>query len=175
VLLAFLLTACVPETEPEPLPPCSEGEAGVELGDLFPDLPAVLDCDGNEVRLRELACGAPLTLVDVGAASFDQCVDATIDYVNNPAWDPLVERGLQIVQVFTTDAQFQPADLDFCANYTEAHGVDFAFFVDGFAVTDVLGQLHPLNIVLDEDAVIVERWEGDLPDDRVDLLDARLE
>ena len=50
-----------------------------------------------------------------------------MDYVNNPVWDPLVEDGLQIVQVFTTDAQFQPADLDFCADYTEAHGIDFAF------------------------------------------------
>lgn len=161
LVLLICVVGCAPETPPTP--PCSEGTRGVAAGDLLIDPPPLFRCDGSEVILSDLTCGAQLTLLDVGGASFQSCIEATNAYVNDPDFRALRNRGLQIVQVFTTDSAFQPAELEFCENYSAEHDVDFEFLVDPLAYTDAFGTNRPLSLAVGGDAVIVERWEGVIP------------
>ena len=173
--LLLLATGCTPAALPNdagvtPEACASQGRAvGAQEGELLPPIP-VTTCDGVETTLRAIACGAPLTLLDVGAATFRRCVEASDLYATDPDFAALKERGLNIVQVFTTDADFQPASPEFCRDYVAEHAIDFTFVVDPSAFTDGLSEVHPLNLVLNSAGEIVHKWVGDPPEDRLQIL-----
>jgi len=172
------VVACSPEERQDP--PVGQGQCandvptGIEVGMLMPSI-EVRRCDGTIVDLRELVCGQPLTLLDIGSAAFGACIEATRTYASDARYDALQAAGLEIVQVFTTDPEFQPASGAFCERYRDRHEVDFEFLVDPTFQTDVFALPHPLNVVLDARGVIVRVWNGSLPEDRADTLEALLD
>ena len=132
-------------------------------------------CDAPLVQLVDEVCGAPLTLIDVGGAAFAPCVEATDAYVQDAPWRALRDRGLKVIQIMTTDeAGNIPSDA-FCNAYSEEHAIDFDFFIDQTQRTRDIAPTHPVNIVVDADATIVERWETDIPEDRTETLSTLLD
>lgn len=176
-LAAFWFVACGADDGQKPTAAqgaCADDvPIGIEVGMLMPSVD-VLRCDGTIVDLRELVCDRPLTLLDIGSAAFAPCLEATRAYATDPRYDALQAAGLNIVQVFTTDAEFQPANGAFCERYSARNAVDFDFLVDPTSQTDVFALPHPLNVVLDGRGVILQVWNGSLPDDRVETLEAFL-
>lgn len=178
VVFAAFVIACGADTEPEPpteRAACARDVAvGVEVGMLVPSI-EIRRCDGSTVDLRELVCGRRLTLLDIGSAAFAPCIEATRSYARDERYDALQAAGLNIVQVFTTDAEFQPASNAFCEEYIARHAVDFEFLVDPTFESDVFSLPHPLNVVIDARGVIIQVWNGTLPEGRVDTLEALLD
>lgn len=147
---------------------------GIEPGDPILDL-TVQTCDGEAVSLRALACEAPLTLIDVGSAAFSGCIEATRTFATDPAFVALKADGLQVVQIFTADSQFQRPSQRFCADYVRRHAIDFRFLIDPLAETDVFSARYPLNLVVARDGTILEKWSPAIPADRVERLRAALD
>jgi hypothetical protein len=142
---------------------------GTEPGDALLDL-TVQTCVGEPVSLRRLACGAPLTLIDVGSAAYPGCIETTRTLVSDPAYVALRADGLQVVQIFTSDSEFQRPSKQFCEAYVQRHGIDFTFLIDPLAETDAFSARYPLNLVVNQDGVLVEKWSPEVPADRADRL-----
>lgn len=145
------------------------GPAGNSPGDVIPAID-VIRCDGTQVSLQELTCGHPITLLDLGSAAFQECVDATDAYASSPAYTELKAQGLQIVQTFTQDNAGQLPTRSFCESYSEEHGIDFAFTIDQLGATTELTVTGPFNLVLDAEARILHQWDGEIPEDKIEIL-----
>lgn len=150
------------------------GELGGQLGQIVPDL-VVSRCDGSSVSVHELVCGHPLTLIDIGGAAFEICVEATVEYASDPAYDELQARGLQIVQIFALDDENQIPTGAFCAEYVRTHAIDFEFTIDQLGATHQLAPFYPFNLVVDAEGTVLHRWEGRVPEDKIEILDSLLE
>lgn len=147
---------------------------GTEPGEAILDL-TVQTCAGEPVSLRQLACDAPLTFIDVGSAAYPGCIETTRTLVNDPAYVALRADGLQVVQIFTSDSEFQRPSQQFCETYVRRHGIDFTFLIDPLAETDAFSARYPLNLVVNRDGVLVEKWSPEVPADRADRLRTLLE
>ncbi|MEM9462509.1 MAG: hypothetical protein AAGF11_50640 [Myxococcota bacterium] len=152
----------------------SPGEPGGQPGQIVPEL-IVSRCDGSSVSLHDLVCGHPLTLIDIGGAAFDICVDATIAYASDPAYDDLQARGLQIVQIFALDDENQIPTGAFCTEYVRTHAIDFEFAIDQLGATHQLAPVYPFNLVVDAQGTVIHMWEGSVPEDKIAILDSLLE
>ncbi len=150
------------------------GMMGGEPGQIVPAVIASR-CDGTTVSLPELVCGHPLTLVDIGGASFDICVEATEQYATAPEYDDLQARGLQIVQIFALDDQNNIPSSTFCSEYAAEHGVDFEFLIDQIGATHSLAPFYPFNLVVDAQGQVVHQWTDPIPEDKVEILGALLD
>ena len=154
-------------------PMCSTGPGGTEVGDLVADL-GIRNCAGETVALRSAACGALLTLIDIGTATMPPCVQATDEYATGADYNALKANGLRIVQVFREDETGGLPTKSWCADYKTKYAVDFKFLVDPLHSTDDLMLPLPLNIVVDQTGVILNIWSGALPDDKLEQLSAML-
>lgn len=141
---------------------CSAEPGGIAAGEILMDM-TVRDCAGQDVSLRDFACGAVLTLIDVGTASMPPCVEATDAYATDPEYVALKAEGLRIVQVFREDESGGPATSPWCAGFSLAHSVDFTLLTDPFQETDALGLPMPVNVIVDAAARVLAVWSGELP------------
>ena len=151
---------------PTCLPPMGEG---FSVGEPIADL-AVSRCDGTETNLRDLSCGHRLTLMDIGAAAFRACVEATELYARDAEFDALQAEGLNIVQVFLGNERFEVPTLEFCSEYSVRHQVDFDFVIDPPGETGLFSPVHPINLVIDHEGRILHKWSPMIPADRVEIL-----
>ncbi len=156
------------ETGPEVVCP-ADGPEGTVPGQILANV-QVQPCEGELVGLRDLACGHKLTLIDIGAAAFQACVDATDLYATDPEYDALQDQGLHIVQVFLQDYQGLLPTKSFCSDYAAEHLVDFEFLIDQIGATDDIAPVHPFNVVLDQEARVVHVWIEDIPENRAEIL-----
>lgn len=154
---------------------CAVGASveGVAVGEVLPDVP-VRRCSGEFVGLRELTCGHTLTLLDIGTAVEPDCRQATDVYVFSPDYVAMKAQGLNIVQVFRQDDDGDVPTKTWCSTYVEDHGVDFEFLTDPFLDTSQLGLMIPANLIVDQDARVVDGWVGKVPDDKIERLQALL-
>ncbi len=150
------------------------GPMGGEPGQIVPSLLAT-QCDGTSITLDELYCGHPVTLVDIGGAGFDICVESTIEYATSPEYDDLQARGLQIVQIFALDDTNSVPTTDFCEEYSQMHSVDFEFLIDQIGATHTIAPMYPFIMVLDAEGRVLHQWDYPLPEDRVEILDGLLD
>ena len=174
--LVAALWSCAPQTNaPNEMPCTDDTSLGLNVGERLPNAP-VESCEGTPIELHSTFCGESFTLVDVGAALFQQCVTATEIYASDAAFNELQDRGLKIVQIFTTDQNGIPADATFCEQYTSQFEIDFEFLIDPFANTDAFGPIHPLAFLLNSQGVILRKWEGnsvaELPEEVSALMEA---
>lgn len=170
-----LLAACGAGSGSAPTGTCpAGGEEGTWPGDVLPQM-EVSRCDGTTVALSSIACGHPLTLLDIGAAAFPACVKATDRYATAADFDALQARGLHIVQVFTLDSGGSPASKSFCEAYVAEHAIDFEFLIDPLGRTDDIAPVHPFQLVLDVQGRVVHHWEVVIPPDQVETLGALLD
>ncbi len=119
-LAAAIVSGCASDAPPQSVTTPAEtvcpadGAEGTGPGDILVDV-EIKQCDGSKAMLRSLVCGHSLTLIDVGAAAFAMCVEATDDYATGAEFDALQAEGLQIVQVFVGDEQLMLPTNKFCS------------------------------------------------------------
>ncbi|MFT7622178.1 MAG: hypothetical protein ACI9WU_001346 [Myxococcota bacterium] len=156
---------------------CSTEPGGLDIGDLVMDVD-IRRCSGETVSLRQVACGAAVTFIDVGTASMGPCVEATKAYATAPEYVALKADGLQIVQVFRDDQGGDPPTKSWCTQYAAQNEVDFEFLTDPFHQTDAFDLTFPLYIVVGPDARILDIWShalNEVPTDRVPALRSLLD
>lgn len=176
LVLALLAASCSTPTaqDRELRAECEiEGPDGLKPGEIVANFD-VVHCDGTVVGLRDLVACRPLTLLDVGAAAYRKCREATDEYASDPTIDLLQARGLNIVQVFLYDESFGVPTLEFCSRYSAEHKVDFDFLVDQVGDTGLFSQVAPMNMVIDPDGTILYKWVGEIPEERSQILDELL-
>ncbi len=155
---------------------CGDGPADAPVCTVNLAEAEVRRCDGEWVQLRDLACGHPVTLIDIGVGVDKHCVEATALYATDPKWDELQARGLEIVQVFLTDEDNDVPTTGWCVEYSEHHEIDFTFAMDPYGNTVEAGiiDLPPVNLVLDASGETVYEWYGIMPADKRQQIEALL-
>lgn len=148
---------------------CAAGlEEGSQIGQI-PHNATPRNCNGVETSLHSLACGNRLTLIDIGTGSMAPCLQATDVYVTSPDYAKMRTEGLQIIQIFRTDGLGEPPTSAYCEEFVDNHAVDFPFLVDPLEKTKPLAPWSqmPMNLILDHEGRIIERWAVDIPDTKL--------
>ncbi len=158
LLLAASAVACGDDTDPPPAAVCTSELPSVQIR----------TCDGEWHDIKSLACGHPLTLVDVGVALEPHCIEATDAYATDPEYAELKAKGLNIIQVFLITEDNGIPTKPWCQKFVEDHKIDFMFAMDPYLDTrkELAPQL-PANIVLDAQGEIIYSWNGIIPDDKL--------
>lgn len=178
--LPFLFAACSDgdgASSGDDLPGCSaDVESGAQEGQRPPDV-LVRRCKGEKVSLHSLVCGHRLTLLDIGTGVEPDCVQTTDVYATSPDFAKMKAEGLNIIQVFRQDTTGDIPTTVWCEDYVEQHGVvDFEFTMDPLLVTDAIAPSFelPLNLILDSEGRVLERWSVQIPQDKIARLQALL-
>jgi len=137
------------------------GPYGVDVGDQFENF-SLADCDGNEVWFDQLLMDAEAVLFNVGAGWCAPCVEET-ETIDPLIFQPLCGRGLRVVQVLYQDQDSAPATSLFCKRWRSKFGLSFPVLKDPQFLTrtffeEAPASQTPLNLLIDKQGTIIERW-----------------
>ncbi len=180
-LLMTLLLGCsdsesTPEssdgTEPAAEACSAELVEGSEVGQIPADAD-IYRCAGGKLSLRSLVCGHRLTLLDIGTGHLAECVQTTDVYSVSPDFAQMKADGLQIIQIFRQDPDGEIPTSVWCEDYVAQHGVeDYEFLMDPLLETNAIAGFMdlPLNLILDHEGRVVQRWAATIPKNKIERL-----
>ena len=131
---------------------------GVDPGNVL-DLSATFkNCDGEDVTLLDLVCGAEAVLIDIGAGWCEPCKEEA-EHLEEDIVQVFKDQGVVVISILTEDANSQPATQAFCQGWTEEYGLTSPVITDpkNSAKTWIKGDPTtslPINIILNRDFVI---------------------
>ncbi len=158
-------TSCEPPTE----------GLGTAIGSTFDGNITLKDCGRNPVRLADLMCGHPLTLIEIGAGWCQPCIEqaSTLEDRIVSAFGP---EGLQVISVVFQDEQGNPATSEFCREWRQGFDLSTPVLYDPDLLSDLslfftdVQASTPVNLLVDANFRIVFKSAGEVPTDLGDTI-----
>ncbi len=164
-----------PPTPTPPTPTCGlgpppagwsypAGTDGAPVGQVQRDF-GLSDCDGNTVRLSDLAGSGRLALLDVASGTCGACIEEA-EVLEREVFQPNCGAGLRMAQILIGDDQGGPPSRAFCARWKQRFGLSFPVLIDpdGEITTSLRVGGTPFHLLVDHDGRVRLRDAGYGPD-----------